>query len=109
MANRKGYSTVYWGKMPVNFRPQDFPKHEVEAAIGYAERSFPDVLDLVPDFSVLTVGKDLGREETGVLVLGDEREARGFRRDAGEGNLDGLLWEVALRIRARKRGTIAPR
>jgi hypothetical protein len=40
MADRKGYATVYWGKMPVNFRPQDFPKHEVEAAIGYAERSF---------------------------------------------------------------------
>jgi hypothetical protein len=60
MANRKVYSTVYWGKMPVNFRPQDFPKHEVEAAIGYAERSFRDVSDLVPDFSVLTLGAGSG-------------------------------------------------
>ena len=33
----------------------------------------------MPDFSVLTVGKDLEREETAVLVLGDEREARDFR------------------------------
>ncbi len=60
MANRKGYATVYWGKMPVNFGPQDFPKHEVEAAIGYAERSFRDVSDLVPDFSVLTLGAGPG-------------------------------------------------
>ena len=85
MADRKGYVTVYWGKMPVNFRPQDFPKHEVEAAIGYAEGSFRDVAGLVPDFSVLTLGRDLGREETAVLVLGDEREARDFRLQAGEG------------------------
>jgi hypothetical protein len=32
MKDRKGYSTVYWGKMPINFRPQAFPRHEVEAA-----------------------------------------------------------------------------
>jgi hypothetical protein len=58
---------------------------------------------------VLTVGKDLGCEETAVLVPGDEGEPRGFRRDAGEGNLEGLLWEVALRSRSRKRGTSVPR
>ena len=103
MADRKGYVTVYWGKMPVNFRPQDFPKHEVEAAIGYAEGSFRDVAGLVPDFSVLTLGRDLGREETAVLVLGDEREARDFRLQAGEGGIEGLLWEVALHLRLRKR------
>jgi hypothetical protein len=101
--SRKGYETVYWGKMPVNFRPQVFRRDEVERAVDYDTRSFPDVLDLVPDFSVLTVGKDLGREETAVLVLGDEGEAWGFQRLAGEGNLEGLLWEVALRIRSRRR------
>ena len=53
---RKGYETVYWGKMPINFRPQAFRREEVERAVAYATRSFPDVLDLVPDFSVLTVG-----------------------------------------------------
>lgn len=106
--SRKGYETVYWGKMPVNFRPQVFRREEVERAVDYDTRSFPDVLDLVPDFSVLTVGKDLGREETAVLVLGDEREARDFRRQAGEGSLEGLLWDVALRIRARKRRASAP-
>lgn len=100
---RKGYETVYWGKMPINFRPQAFRREEVERAVVYATRSFPDVLDLVPDFSVLTVGKDLGRDHTAVLVLGDEREAREFRRVAGEGSLEGLLWEVALHLRSRKR------
>ena len=100
---RKGYETVYWGKMPINFRPRAFRREEVEMAVAYATRSFPDVLDLVPDFSVLTVGKDLEREETAVLVLGDEREARDFRRQAGEGGLEGLLWEVALHLRSRKR------
>jgi hypothetical protein len=78
MKGRKGYETVCWGKMPINFRPQAFRTEEVERAVDYATRSFPDALDL-------------GREETAVLVLGDEREARGFRRDAGEGNLEGLL------------------
>jgi hypothetical protein len=100
---RKGYETVYWGKMPINFRPRAFRREEVERAVAYATRSFPDVLDLVPDFSVLTVGTDLGREETAVLVLGDEREARDFRRQAGEGGLEGLLWEVALHLRSRER------
>ena len=75
MADRKGYATVYWGKMPVNFRPQDFPKHEVEAAIGYAERSFRDVSGLVPDFSVLTLGAGPEGAIEAALVLGDEREA----------------------------------
>ena len=100
---RKGYETVYWGKMPINFRPRAFRREEVERAVVYAIRSFPDVLDLVPDFSVLTVGRDLGREETAVLVLGDEREARDFRLQAGEGGIEGLLWEVALHLRSRKR------
>ncbi len=60
MADRKAYATVYWGKMPVNFRPRDFPKREVEAAVGHAERSFRDVADLAPDFSVLTLGAGPG-------------------------------------------------
>ena len=100
---RKGYETVYWGKMPINFRSEAFRREEVEGAVDYATRSFPEVLDLVPDFSVLTVGKDLEREQTAVLVLGDEREAREFRRVAGKGSLEALLWEVALRVRSRKR------
>lgn len=104
MANRKGYETVYWGKMPVNFRPQDFPKYEVEAAIGYAQRSFRDVSDLVPDFSVLTLSAGPGGDIEAALVLGDEREARALRRGGRERwSLDGLLWEVALRLRSRRR------
>lgn len=107
--SRKGYETVYWGKMPINFRPQAFGREEVERAVAYATRSFPHVLDLVPDFSVLTLGRDLGREQTAILVLGDEGEAREIRRVAGEGNLEGLLWEVALRIRSRRRRPSVPR
>jgi hypothetical protein len=104
IANHKSYATVYWGKMPVNFRPKDFSRHEVEAAIGYAERSFREVPGLVPDFSVLTLGVGLGGEIEAALVLGDEREARILRRDGEERwSLDGLLWEVALRVRARRR------
>jgi hypothetical protein len=72
VGTRKGYETVYWGKMPINYRLQAFRRKEVERAVASATRSFPDVLGLVPDFSVLTVGKDLGCEETAVLVLGDE-------------------------------------
>ncbi len=106
---RKGYETVYWGKMPINFRPRAFRREEVERAVDYATRSFPDVLDLVPDFSVLIVGRDLESDETAVLVLGDEREAREFRRVAGEGSLEGLLWEVALRVRSRRRSASLPR
>lgn len=49
----KGYETVYWGKMSINFRLQAFRRKEVERAVAYATRSFPDVLGLVPDFSVL--------------------------------------------------------
>jgi hypothetical protein len=43
---KKGYETVYWGKMPVNFRLLAFRKQEVEKAVGYARRCCPDVLDL---------------------------------------------------------------
>jgi len=105
MANRKGYSTIYWGKMPINFRPQAFPRHEVEAAVGYAQRAFRDVSDLVPDFSVLTLGIEPEGYTKAALVLGDEREARVFRRGAREEDwgLEGLLWEVALCVRSRRR------
>ena len=105
MKNRKGYATVYWGKMPINFRPRDFSRHEVEAAVGYAERSFRDVSDLVPDFSVLTLGTEQEGETKAALVLGDEREARVFRRGAPEeaGGLEGLLWEISVCIRSRRR------
>ena len=99
--DRKGYATAYWGKMSVNFRPHDFPGHEVEGAVAHAERSFRDVLDLVPDFSMLV----LDRSPEAALVLGDEGEARVFRRGAreGEGGLEGLLWEISVRVRARGR------
>ncbi len=104
MEDRKGYATVYWGKMPINFRPQDFPKREVGAAVGRAEGSFRDVLGLVPDFSVLTLGTGREGGTEAVLVLGDEREARVFRRASQEeGSLDGLLWEISLRVRSRCR------
>jgi hypothetical protein len=106
MANGRGYSTVYWGKMPVYFRPKEFPTHEVEGAVGYAERAFRDVRDLVPDFSVLTLGREPEGDAEAVLVLGDEREARVFRRGGQEGEdwtLGGLMWEIALRVRARRR------
>ena len=77
MANRKGYATVYWGKMPVNFRPQDFPKHEVEAAIGYAERSFRDVSG---------PGAGLQRADAGRWPGGRHRgRARAGRREGGDG------------------------
>jgi hypothetical protein len=105
MGNRKGYATVYWGKVPINFRPQAVPKHEVEAAVGHAERAFRDVADLVPDFSVLTLGMGPVRETEAVLVLGDERETRVFQRGAPEedGGLEGLLWEISVCIRSRRR------
>src|SRR5829696_8064077 len=100
---KKGYETVYWGKMPVNFRPLAFHKEEVQKAVGYARRCCLDVLELVPDFSVLTIGKDPEGNDAAVLTLGEEGETRIFRHDAGEGNLEGILWEVALGIRARGR------
>ncbi len=105
MEDGKGYATVYWGKMPINFRPKDFSKHEVEVAVGRAERYFRDVPDLVPDFSVLTLGAGPEGDNEAVLVLGDEREARVFRRGAQEddGGLGGLLGEVALRVRWQSR------
>ena len=102
---KKGYETVYWGKMPVNFRLLAFHKEEVQKAVGYARRGCPDVLDLVPDFSVLTIGKDPEGNDAAVLTLGEEGQTRVLRRDAGEGNLEGILWEVALGIRARGRGS----
>ncbi len=105
MEARKLYKTVYWGKMPVNFRPQVFGKEEVEEAVRHAERYFPDVLDLVPDFSLLAVSRDPERNEMAVLRFGDESKPMVFRRVAAreEGNLPGLLWEVARRIRSRRR------
>ena len=76
MADRKGYATVYWGKMPVNFRPQDFPRHEVEAAIGYAERSFRDVSG---------PGAGLQRADAGRWPGGRHRgRARAGRREGGD-------------------------
>ena len=100
---KKGYETVYWGKMPVNFRLLAFRKEEVQKAVGYARRCCPDVLDLVPDFSVLTIGKDPEGNDAAVLTLGEEGETRVFRHDAGERNLEGILWEVALGVRSRGR------
>ena len=105
MEARKDYETVYWGKMPVNFRPQAFRRSEVEEAVRRAERDFPEVSDLVPDFSVLTLGAGPGGDIEAALVLGDEREAMALRRGGQEyWSLDGLLWEVALRIRAAQAG-----
>ena len=40
VGTRKGYETVYWGKMPINFRPQALRRKEVERAVAYATRSF---------------------------------------------------------------------
>ena len=58
----------------------------------------------MPDFSVLTLGAGPGGDIEATLVLGDEREAMALRRGGQEyWSLDGLLWEVALRIRARRR------
>jgi hypothetical protein len=99
----KDYQTVYWGKMPVNFRLVAFRKHEVQKAIGYARRGCPDVLDLVPDFSVLTIGKDPEGNNAAVLTLGEEGDTSVLRRGAEESNLEGMLWEVALRIRRQRR------
>jgi hypothetical protein len=57
----------------------------------------------VPDFSVLTIGKDPEGNNAAVLTLGEEGETRVLRRGAGEGNLEGMLWEVALHLRSRGR------
>ena len=95
---KKGYETVYWGKMPVNFRLL-----AVQKAVGYALRCCPDVVDLVPDFSVLTIGKDPEGNDAAVLTLGEEGQTRVLRGGAGEGNLEGMLWEVALGIRRQGR------
>ncbi len=105
MGAKKDYETVYWGKLPVNFRPQAFRRSEVEEAVRQAERDFPDVLDLVPDFSLLAVSRDPRRNEMAVLRFGDESKPKVFRRVAAreEGNLPGLLREVARRIRSWRR------
>lgn len=99
MATRKSYQTVTWGKTPVNFGPRTFRKEEVEGAVHYATRAFPDVLDLVPDFSSLALDEDSQRRKTAVLRLGDDGKSKIFRRDTAEGNLTGLLCEIALHIR----------
>ena len=66
------------GQMPVNFRSQAFPKEGVEGALGYAERYFPIVLDLVLDFGVMTLDEGPQDDTKAVLlVLGDEGEALG--------------------------------
>ena len=31
---RKGYETMYWGKMPINFRPRAFRGEEIERAVA---------------------------------------------------------------------------
>jgi hypothetical protein len=102
MANGKGYATVYWGKMPVNFRPRAFRQSEVEEAVRQAERDFPDVLDLVPDFSLLSVNRDPERNAVAVLRPGHEGRPMDFRRVAGreEGNLPELLRRVARHVRS---------
>jgi hypothetical protein len=73
MEDAQGYATVYWGRLPVNFRSQACRQHEVEGADGYAVRSVPDVVCLVPDFSVMTLGTGPEGDTKAVLMLGDER------------------------------------
>jgi hypothetical protein len=92
--------------MSGNFRSQAFPKEGVEGTLGYAKRSFPDVLDLALDFSVMTLDKGPEDDTKAVLVLGDKGEALGPYGAQEEGNLEGLLWEVALLIRSRNRGML---
>ena len=45
--------------------------------MGYAESSFPGILNFVPDFSVMTLNKSLEGDTQAVLVLGDEGETLG--------------------------------
>ena len=101
MANGKGYATVYWGKMPVNFRPRAFRRSEVEEAVRQAERDFPDVLELVPDFSLLSVSRDPERNAVAALGPGHEGRPMAFRRveDREEGILPELLRQVARHVR----------
>jgi hypothetical protein len=101
MGTRKGY----WGKMPVRFSPQALRKEEVEEAVVYATRAFPDVLDLVPDFSSLALGEDAQRKKTAVLRFGDDGRTSIVRPDAVERNLRGLLHKIALHVRRRDRVT----
>lgn len=103
--NPSSYQVVFWGKMPVKFSPRDFDREEVEAAVAYVTKSFPRVLDLVPDFSSLAVGKDADRNTRAVVRLGDETEARVLQRPAARGwGLRDLLYTIATNIRARERG-----
>jgi hypothetical protein len=57
----------------------------------------------VPDFSVLTIGKDPEGNNAAVLTLGEEGDTSVLRRGAEESNLERMLWEVALRIRRQGR------
>lgn len=99
------YQVVFWGKMPVKFSSRDFYREEVEAAVDYVTKSFPGVLDLVPDFSSLNVDKDANRDTRAVVQLGDETEARVLRRPAARAwGLRDLLYTIATNIRARERG-----
>ncbi len=102
---RKDYETIVWGKMPVKFRPRDFRRAEVEEAVRHLTRSFPDVPELVPDFSLLSVGRDPKRNAVAVLRPGDESKPTAFRRgvDREEGDLVGLLCKVARHVRSRRR------
>jgi hypothetical protein len=59
--------------LPVNFRPQACRQHEVEGADSYAVRSVPDIVCLVPDFSVMTLGTGPEGDTKAVLMLGDDR------------------------------------
>lgn len=68
MGNGKNYETVHRGKMLVNLGSQDSRRAEVEEAVRRATASFPDVLDLVPDFGLLAVLKEPGRDERAVLA-----------------------------------------
>ena len=107
MEARKDYETVYWGKMPVNFRPQAFRRSEVEEAVRRAERDFPEVSDLVPDFSLLSVSRGPVRNQMAVIRLGDESKPRLFRlvadREERDDLLPELLRKVAWHVRSRRR------
>lgn len=103
MVVTKSYQTVFWGKMPINFRSGDFRIEEVEEAVNYATRAFPDVVDLIPDFSLLVVGKDAERKESAVVRFGGEDRVRLIRHKGLKGDLKSLLCRVAMRIQLRNR------
>jgi hypothetical protein len=90
--------------LPVNFRPQACHQHEVEGADGYAVRSVPVIVYLVPDFSVMTLGTGSEGDTKAVLMLSATKGSQGSSGAAQEdGSLEGLLWEISLRIRSRSR------